>query len=91
MKVELVYAGLDTQHLVSVEVPDGCSIKQAIQQSGLLAEFPEINISINEVGIWAEKKPLDTVLKENNRVEIYRPLLLSPTEARRLRAQQAGI
>ncbi len=89
MKVEVVYASKDTTRLVSVNVPDNCSIQHAIQQSGLLADFPEIDLNTNEVGIWGEKKPLASTLQANDRIEIYRPLLMSPTEARRLRALRA--
>jgi len=90
MEVEIVYASETTQQLLSLSVQPGCTVQQAIDQSGLLTVFPEIDLKPNSVGIWAEKRPLDTVLIPGDRVEIYRPLLMSPTEARKLRAQRKG-
>lgn len=90
MKVEIAYAANHSPPcLLEVDVPQVCSLGQAITHSGILETFPEIDLNVHLVGIWAQKKPLTTPLSAGDRVEIYRPLLLSPTEARRLRAQRA--
>jgi len=67
-------------------VAPGTTIGQAIEQSGVLAEFPEINLVTQPVGIYARKKTLDTVLRERDRIEIYRPLVADPKDSRRRRA-----
>ena len=90
MKVEIAYAAdAQTQFLKEIDVPEASSIEQVILLSDVLTEFPEIDLSRNTVGVWSQKRPLDTLIKANERIEIYRPLLLSPTEARRLRAERA--
>lgn len=91
MKVQVCYAGPDSQNLIDLTVAAGTTVEQAIRQSGMLEKAPEINLSHNQVGIFGKLKPLDTPLREGDRVEIYRPLAVDPKEARRLRARrQAG-
>lgn len=89
LRVEVAYANEATQRLYALELPVGTNLRQAIEQSGVLTDFPEIDLTQHTVGVWAKKQPLDTVLNEGDRVEIYRPLHLSPTEARKLRAERA--
>ena len=60
--------------------------EDAIRQSGLLAEFPEIDIAHAVIGIFGQRVALDYVLKAGDRVEIYRPLQAEPQDARRRRA-----
>ena len=87
--VEVAYCQANEQSCVSLQVSEGCSATQAIEQSKLLNQFGlslEGEKSI-PIGIFGKQVSLDTILKPNDRVEIYRPLLLSPTEARRLRAK----
>jgi uncharacterized protein len=67
-------------------VAPGTTIGQAIEQSGVLEAFPDINLSTAPVGIYAKKKTLETVLRERDRVEIYRPLVADPKDSRRRRA-----
>jgi putative ubiquitin-RnfH superfamily antitoxin RatB of RatAB toxin-antitoxin module len=69
-----------------MQVEQGTTIGQAIERSGVLAEFPEIDLGTQPVGIYAKKKPLDTVLRERDRIEIYRPLVADPKDSRRKRA-----
>ena len=85
--VEVVYATAKKQKLLSIKVPVGCTAQQAIEQSGLLLEFPEIDLSQQKIGIFAKAVKLDTVLRHKDRVEIYRPLIADPKEVRRQRAQ----
>ena len=54
-------------------------VQQAIELSHISERFPEIDLSVNETGIFGKLKPLDTVLQDRDRVEIYRPLILHIT------------
>jgi putative ubiquitin-RnfH superfamily antitoxin RatB of RatAB toxin-antitoxin module len=86
LTVQVCYARPDRQYLRELEVPAGTTLHQAIDSSGVVAEAPEIDLSVWRVGIHGKLKPLDTVLREGDRVEIYRPLTADPKEARRRRA-----
>ena len=85
-RVEVVYAAVHKQRVVSVDLQPNMRVIDAIRQSGLLAEFPEISMAHNKVGIFGRKVSLELQLKAGDRVEIYRPLKCSPQEARRRRA-----
>ena len=87
MKIQVIYVNQNTQFLVDTELPEGASVQQAIKQSGLLEKHPNISLDKNEVGIFGELVSLETVLHEGDRVELYRPLIMDPMEARRLRAK----
>lgn len=84
--VQVCHALPDSTFLRSLRVPAGTTIGQAVAQSGLLQDIPGIDLAINMVGIYGKRKPLDTVLHEHDRVEVYRPLQADPKEARRRRA-----
>lgn len=86
MRVEVAYALPHQQTLMSLNVTVGSSVESAIHQSGLLNQFPEIDLAQNKVGIFSKLVALDTVLRERDRVEIYRPLIADPKEIRRQRA-----
>ncbi|MGH8035235.1 MAG: RnfH family protein [Lysobacterales bacterium] len=83
--VEVAYATPQRQRIVKLHVPVGTTAGQAIEASGLRAQFPAIE-PCPEVGIFSRKVPLGEPLREGDRVEIYRPLLADPKEARRERA-----
>ncbi len=78
MKVGIAYALPHRQAWFDVEVPDGATIKDAIERSGILRQFPEINLEKQKVGIFSKLSKLDTVLNEGDRVEIYRPITADP-------------
>lgn len=86
--VELIYALRDRQKRVRLSVDEGCTVKDAIERSGLLTEFPEIELGKNKVGIWNKLAKLDAVLRDKDRVEIYRPLIADPKEVRKQRAAE---
>ncbi|PWF48660.1 RnfH family protein [Massilia glaciei] len=90
LHIHISYASPARAVLRVLAVPAGTTIEQAIALSGLLAEFPEIDLGVNPVGIYSKKKPLDTPLQEHDRIEIYRPLLADPKESRRKRAEKHG-
>ncbi|MBV6319554.1 RnfH family protein [Duganella violaceipulchra] len=89
LNIEVCYASDAVQFLRALTVPIGATIEQAITVSGVLREAPEIDQATMQVGIYAKKKTLDTVLREHDRVEIYRPLIADPKNARRRRKSQA--
>ncbi|GAA5785060.1 RnfH family protein [Chitiniphilus shinanonensis] len=83
--VEVVYALPGTQRLVALRLPAGSTALDAIRASGLLEAFPEIDPATQAIGIFARACKPDTVLRDGDRVEIYRPLIADPKEVRRQR------
>lgn len=88
INVELIYIEPNSQNSLKLDLIKGTNIKQAIQGSGLLERFPEIDLNVNKVGIFSKIKMPDTVLQAGDRIEVYRPLLADPKEARRERAKK---
>ncbi|MCF6264854.1 MAG: RnfH family protein [Xanthomonadales bacterium] len=86
--VEIAYARPDKQLIRSLEVSQGTALDDAIRLSGIVEDFPEIRWNAKNVGVFSQKKPLNYVLQENDRIEIYRPLIIDPMEARRLKAEK---
>jgi putative ubiquitin-RnfH superfamily antitoxin RatB of RatAB toxin-antitoxin module len=89
IKITICFAPAAQPILYALEVDEGTTIGQAIEISGILQEAPEINLATMPVGIYSKKKTLDTVLRDRDRVEIYRPLIADPKDARRRRAKKA--
>lgn len=81
MLIEVAYALPEEQFLYTEEVAEGCTVEQALKQCKLLKEMPEINT--DKVGIFGKPVPKDTVLREGDRIEIYRPLKADPRDRRR--------
>ena len=88
LEIEVAYALPYRQCLRCLKVPSGSTVREAIVQSGVLSKFPEIDLESVKVGIFSRSVGLGDLLKSGDRVEIYRPLILSPTDARRLRAER---
>ncbi|MES2935111.1 MAG: RnfH family protein [Pseudomonadota bacterium] len=88
ISVQVCYAKLHTQFLRAMQLPAGSTLEQAIHASGVLAIVPEIDLSGCKVGIYSHIKPLNTILRDGDRVEIYRPLIADPKESRRRRADK---
>ena len=76
----------ERQELVALEVTAGSTLADAITQSGLPEMFEEFELDPAKVGIFGHKASLDQVLRDGDRVEIYRPLIADPKEVRRQRA-----
>ena len=89
--VDIVYARRDVQELMSLKLPTGVTVKEAVERSGLLAKFPEIDLAKNKLGVFAKLVKPDTVLRDRDRVEIYRPLIADPKEVRKQRAAEGKI
>lgn len=88
MKVEVAYALPTEQKIIALEVPDDCTVYEAVVKSGISDIFPQIDVENDPMGIFAKavKNPKETIMKEGQRVEIYRPLIADPKEARAKRA-----
>lgn len=86
LQVQLCYAAPGLQIQQDLQVAPGSTIQQAILDSGLLREQPAIDLSVCKVGIFGKVKTLETVLRERDRIEIYRPLIADPKQSRRRRA-----
>ena len=89
MKIQVIYAKPDQQHIVDLDVPDGTSVFEAAVQSGLANQFPEIDLDTTPMGIFGVrvKTATTTLLHPGDRVELYRSLLVDPKESRRTRAE----
>jgi hypothetical protein len=87
-RVEVAYATPSRQEVIELTVRPGASVEQVIRESGLLERFPEIDLARSRVGIFGEIAGLRDPVRDGDRVEIYRPLLADPKEARRRRAER---
>ncbi len=85
IKVEVAYAREDQQLILELMVTQGTTLEQAIEQSGILHTFPEIDLKHNKTGIFGKLGKKTAELKAGDRVEIYRPLIADPKEVRRKR------
>ncbi len=86
--IEVAYAREDVQVILGLDVPQGSTLEQAIQQSDILERFPEIGLDKKKMGIFGKISKPDAILRENDRVEIYRPLIADPKASRRKRAEK---
>lgn len=84
--IEVAYAKAEMQHISTVILETGCTIAQAIEQSSILTLFPEIDLTRQKVGIFGKISELSDVVKEGDRIAIYRPLVIDPKEVRRAKA-----
>ncbi len=91
IEVEVAYALPTEQMIIPVRVAPGSTALQAVHDSGILEHFPQIDLDTAKMGIFSKAiaKPDEHVLQPGDRVEIYRPLLIDPKEARANRAKKA--
>ena len=82
LKVSVIYALPEQQFQVQLDIEIGATAQHAIEQSGILNQFPEIDLLNQAIGIYGRKVPLDYQLQPNDRIEIYRPLQIDPRDAR---------
>jgi hypothetical protein len=78
MNVGVAYADKFKQVWLRLEVPDQSTVRQAIEHSGLLEQFPEIDLENQKVGIFGKVTKLDAKVEEGSRIEIYRPITADP-------------
>ena len=91
LSVQICYICPSLSILRSLEVAQGTTIQQAIEASGILQQVPEMDLATVKVGIFNKVKALDTVLREQDRIEIYRPLVADPKTARRQRVEEKRV
>ncbi len=87
-EVEVAYAKPDVQVLLTVEAEEGMTLRQVIERSGVLEQFPEIELEKSKVGIFSKLSKLDATVRARDRIEIYRPLIADPKAVRKQRAAE---
>jgi putative ubiquitin-RnfH superfamily antitoxin RatB of RatAB toxin-antitoxin module len=88
IQIEVTYALPDRQDVVPLAVPAGTTVQQAVEASGLCAKYPDIDPAKGKFGIYSKLARPDAVLRDRDRVEIYRPLIADPKEVRKQRAAE---
>lgn len=91
LNVEVCYALPQKQLLLPVKLPVGATLQQALEASGILDKYQEIDLKKNKFGIFSKLSKLDAVLREGDRVEIYRPLIADPKEVRKQRTAEGKV
>ncbi len=98
IQVEVAYATPEHQLIIAVKVPEGCTALEAVEQSGITERFDTINIYQDPMGIFSQPlngkvlpEPSDYILQAGDRIEIYRPLLIDPKQARLNRAKNKAM
>jgi hypothetical protein len=89
--IEIAYALPMQQMILKLQVVEGTTAEQGVIASGILQKFPEIDLTQNKLGIFGKLIKPDTVLREKDRVEIYRPLIADPKEVRKQRAAEGKV
>lgn len=84
MNVGIAYAKPTRQIWLKMDVPDGSTVREAIERSGLLEKFPEIDLENQKVGIFGRVTKLDKALQDGDRVEIYREIIADPELVERI-------
>ncbi len=83
MHIGVSYGDANDQVWMRIEVPEGVTVKQAIELSGLLKRFPDINLDKQKVGIYGKVVKLDAEVKESDRIEVYRAIIADPNKVPR--------
>ena len=91
INIEAVYALPDEQVLFRQQLPEGITVAEAIRLCGMLDKYPEIDLAANRLGIFGKLVKADTMLRDKDRIEIYRPLIADPREVRRKRAEEGKV
>jgi len=91
ISIEVVYPLAHKQEIFVVSLPEGASVRQAIEVSGVLQKYPEIDLTKNKLGVFAKLAKPDSPLRDRDRVEIYRPLIADPKEVRKQRAAEGKV
>lgn len=91
INIEVVYALPKEQVLLKQSVPTGTTVVEGVRLCGILGKYPEIDLNAHKLGIFGKLVKADTVLRDQDRIEIYRPLLADPKEVRRKRAEEGKV
>jgi len=89
--VEVVYPLPQKQEIFTVRLPAGTTLREAVEASGVMQKYPEIDLAKNKLGVFAKLAKPDAPLRDRDRVEIYRPLIADPKEVRKQRAAQGKV
>jgi uncharacterized protein len=89
--VEVAYALPKNQLIIPTSISPEANAEAAIRASGILQKFPEIDLNVNQIGIFGKIIKLDSPLRNHDRIEIYRPLIADPKEVRKQRAADGKI
>ncbi len=89
--IEVTYALSSRQEVVALTLPAGSTLQQALEASRLAEKYPEIDLAKGKFGIYSKLARPDTVLRDRDRVEIYRPLIADPKEVRKQRAAEGKV
>ncbi|WP_156943083.1 RnfH family protein [Pseudogulbenkiania sp. MAI-1] len=87
IEIEVAYARPERQLIAKLTVEPGTTARQAVELSRIAEQFPEIDLANLQLGVFGKAVKPDAVLREHDRVEIYRPLIADPKEVRRRRAE----
>ena len=88
--IEVAYATPKKQMIIPILVKNGVTAKEAIELSGILTKFEAVSLDYHPVGIFGKLTTLDHILRDRDRVEIYRPLIADPKEMRRKRVVEGN-
>lgn len=91
IRVNVVYALPQKQEIFSINLSEGATVRQAIEHSGVLVKYPEIDLVKNKLGVFAKLVKPEAVLRDRDRVEIYRPLIADPKAVRKQRAAEGKV
>ena len=93
MKIEVAYALPERQQIIALEVEPGCTVFEAVQRSGIAQQFPGLDLAQAAMGIFGRvvAQPRTETLRDGDRVEIYRPLIADPKQARKERADKSRV
>jgi putative ubiquitin-RnfH superfamily antitoxin RatB of RatAB toxin-antitoxin module len=85
--IEVVFASLEKQEVIQIEVPSGTLIRDGVRLSCIESLFPSYDLLTLSLGVWGEVKPEAYVVQSGDRVEVYRLLINNAKDARRRRAE----
>ena len=91
LSIEVVYALPQKQEMFTVKLPEGATVREAVEACGVLQRYPEIDLTKNKLGVFAKLIKPDAPLRNRDRVEIYRPLIADPKQVRKQRAAEGKI
>ena len=91
LSIEVVYALPQKQEMFTVKLPEGATVREAVEACGVLQKYPEIDLTKNKLGVFAKLIKPDAPLRNRDRVEIYRPLIADPKQVRKQRAAEGKI
>lgn len=91
IRVEVCYLPPGKQEVLSLNLALGATVQAAVEASGLLTKYPEIDLKKNKFGVWNKLAKLDATLRDRDRIEIYRPLIADPKEVRKQRAAEGKV